>query len=605
MRREARLRTRFANSGKQVLLLAVMLGVVACGGSDAERVREASEDTAVADGSVSADIGVLELQEGDCIVSGIDAGTRVEAVTIVPCSDAWQHRVTAVFDVADADQYPGEVAVRGEAARKCGSDAYYLYPTTESWDLGDREIVCLEEPPAPSTTLPPAEPTTTVAATTTAAVTSTSAATPVDGPALPLSASEVYQLVAPSIVFVETETGTGSGFLVDGGYVVTNHHVVWPHDAVWVVFPDGTEAWVPVVGWDPFADLAVLGPVSVSAEPLILGDGEAMSPGSTVFLVGYPAETDLFPQVSITEGILSRFREWDLAGLTLFQTDAAIAGGQSGGALVNTHGEVIGISTWQFSEAGFSVATSAADAAPIVDWLIEEEAALWWNQSLREPGAGDFEFEIEMVNRWDNRVFTFVGEIGSTVDVLIDGTADGVFRISSPFGVHLLADDSYSGVEVGTVEILTYGVHYLDVWTLFDELPFDGPASYTVASSSRLQPFEDPDDGQHLVVGDIVAAVIDYFSDIDWYTIDLEEGETVLIWTDSIATDTEVYVDYPGATIDDIAHDDDSGSTLFGVSFNAEIVYTAPATGEYIVAVQGLGDMTGGSYFLGITPLEG
>ena len=167
-----------------------------------------------------------------------------------------------------------------------------------------------------------------------------------------------------------------------------------------------------------------------------------MSPGRSVFLVGYPAETDVFPQVSITEGIVSRFREWDLAGLTLFQTDAAIAGGQSGGALVNTDGDVIGISTWGFSEAGFSVATSAADAAPIVEWLIQEEAALAWNQSLRSPGAGEFEFDVEMVNRWDNRVFTFVADVGSTVEVSIDGTADGVLRVSSPSGVHLVADDS-------------------------------------------------------------------------------------------------------------------------------------------------------------------
>ena len=510
MRRAAGLRIRFASSGRLVLLLAVMFGVVACGGSDAERVREAGEDTAVEDGSVSA-----------------------------------------------------------------------------------------EEPPAPTTTLAPVEPTTTAAAT------STTVEAPADGSVLPLSASEVYELVAPSIVFVEAETGTGSGILVEGGYVVTNHHVVWPDDAVWVVFPDGTELWVPVVGWDPFADLAVVGPVSASAEPLTLADGEGMSPGSTVFLVGYPAETDLYPQASITEGIVSRFREWDLAGLTLFQTDAAIAGGQSGGALVNTDGEVIGISTWGFSEAGFSVATSAADAAPIVDWLIEEEAALWWNQSLREPGAGDFEFEVKMVNRWDNRVFTFVGEIGSTVDVLIDGTADGVFSITSPWGVDLLVDDSYSGVEAGTVEMVTDGVHYLEVWTLLDELPFGRPTSYTVVSSSRLQPFEDPDDGQHLVVGDIFGGVIDYFSDIDWYTIDLVEGETVVIWTDAIATDTAVFVDYPGATIGEIAHDDDSGSTLFGGSLNAELVYTAPATGQYIVAVQGLDGSTGGSYFLGIDPLEG
>ena len=203
-----------------------------------------------------------------------------------------------------------------------------------------------------------------------------------------LSASEVYELVAPSIAFVETETGMGSGILVEGGYVVTNYHVVWPHDGVWVVFPDGSEAHVRVVGWDPFADLAVLGPVSVSAQPLILGDREVMTPGSSVFLVGYPVETDMFPQVSITEGIVSRFREWDLAGLTLFQTDAAIAGGQSGGALVNTGGDVIGISTWGFSEAGFSVATSAADAALIVESLIQEEAVLGWSETRRSPRGG-------------------------------------------------------------------------------------------------------------------------------------------------------------------------------------------------------------------------
>ena len=155
------------------------------------------------------------------------------------------------------------------------------------------------------------------------------------------------------------------------------------------------------------------------------------------------------------------------------------------------------------------------------------------------------------------------------------------------------------------MEVLDDGVHYLEVWTLIDEVPFDGPVTYSVASSSRLQVFEDPDDGQHLVVGDIVGAVIDYFSDIDWYTIDLEEGDTVVIWTDAIATDTAVFVDYPGATIDEIAHDDDSGTTLFGESFNAELVYTAPATGRFTVAVQGLIGSSGSSYFLGIEPFEG
>ena len=166
-------------------------------------------------------------------------------------------------------------------------------------------------------------------------------------PTAQLTAAEVYSLVSPSIPFIETPTGTGSGVLIEGGYVVTNYHVVWPYQAVWVVFPDDQVLQnVPVVGWDSMADLAVLGPVDVPARPLgvkgggplQLGDGEDLAPGSELFLVGYPAEVDELPEPSITRGILSRFREWERLGMTYLQTDAAIAGGQSGGALVDTLG---------------------------------------------------------------------------------------------------------------------------------------------------------------------------------------------------------------------------------------------------------------------------
>ena len=185
-----------------------------------------------------------------------------------------------------------------------------------------------------------------------------------------LSPNELYSRVAKSIPFVATATGTGSGVLIEGGYIVTSYHVVWPYDTVRVVFPDGTElADVPVVGWDPLADLAVLGPVNVSAPPLELVNGETMTPGSELFLVGYPDEVDLFPQPSITRGILSRFREWDRLGMTYLQTDTAIAAGQSGGGLVNSRGEVVGISTF-FNEAGFVLATSAADDVPIIRGII-------------------------------------------------------------------------------------------------------------------------------------------------------------------------------------------------------------------------------------------
>ena len=76
-----------------------------------------------------------------------------------------------------------------------------------------------------------------------------------------LPPDEIYGRIAASIPLVETGSSIGSGILIDGGYVVTNYHVVWPYGSAWLVFPDGTEYTdVPVVGWDEFADLAVLGP---------------------------------------------------------------------------------------------------------------------------------------------------------------------------------------------------------------------------------------------------------------------------------------------------------------------------------------------------------
>ena len=169
---------------------------------------------------------------------------------------------------------------------------------------------------------------------------------------------------------MHTAEGSGSGILIEGGYILTNYHVVEPYRTVRVVFPNGAEFRnTPVVGWDSRADLAVLGPVDVLEHPLELTNGEDMDLGSELFLVGYPAEYELYPDATITRGILSRIREWE-NNITILQTDASIAGGQSGGALVDSRGKVIGISTYSYSEALFGWAISSNDIIPIVEGLI-------------------------------------------------------------------------------------------------------------------------------------------------------------------------------------------------------------------------------------------
>ena len=407
-----------------------------------------------------------------------------------------------------------------------------------------------------------------------------------------LSSAEVYAQVSPSIAFIETPVVSGSAVLIQDGYLVTNHHIVWPYKEVRVVFPDGTElANVPVAGWDPLTDLAVLGPVDVSAPPLQLEDGEDMALGEELFLVGYPAEWELTPQASITRGILSRYREWERQGITLIQTDAAIAGGQSGGALVDSRGRVIGIST--FSLAGFGLATSAADNAPIVEKLIRGVPTSDWIERLPQVGGGEFRFGIEVTHLWDVQAFVFDGASGTTLDIQIDGPGDGMFVVSDSYGALMEIDEYHDGLEEGSVEMETDGFHFLQV-----ELASGGASRFSLESSERLRPFEDPDDGRTIEVGDTVVGTIDYYRDADWYSMSLREGETVTIHADSLSVDPIVLVYFSNIEVEEIVSDDDSGGGVFGL--NSELVFSAPHSGEFFIAIgDASGDAVGG-YFLSV-----
>ena len=442
-----------------------------------------------------------------------------------------------------------------------------------------------------STPEPTDTPTPTATLTSTPILTDTPTPVLTPTPVVEMSSAEVYARTSPSVPFIETAAATGSGVLIEGGYVVTNYHVVWPYQAVWVVFPDGTELEnVPVVGWDPMTDLAVLGPVDVSARPLKLEDGENTALGSELLLVGYPAEVDLFPQPSVTRGILSRFREWERLGMTYLQTDAAIAGGQSGGALLNSRGEVIGISGFLFSEAGFGLVASSADIAPIVEKLTQGEFTSGLGDRRLPVGRGSFEFDIELRNYWDTRTFVLEATDGTMLEIGIEGSGDGWFHVSDPFGLLLEVDDGYTGIEHGAVELLTSGVHFLQV-----EMASGDSSNFNLVSSVRLRPLNDPDDGQTIRVGDTIAGSLDHFLDLDWYSVRLKEGETVRIFTDSFNVDTVIYVDFLNSRDNQIVSDDDSGSGLFGI--NSELTYRAPRTGEYFIAVsEAVGDSFGGYY---------
>ncbi len=134
-----------------------LLALLAACDSDAQRIRDINQAYATPSASptppISAEIGSTEVQEGDCINSTLPEGVSIESVVIVPCIGEWQYRALNTFEVVGVDDYPGENYFLRQAYEKCDRRySFYLRPSPESWDLGDREVVCLQESFGLSTT---------------------------------------------------------------------------------------------------------------------------------------------------------------------------------------------------------------------------------------------------------------------------------------------------------------------------------------------------------------------------------------------------------------------------------------------------------------------
>ena len=128
-------------------LVLVSLALDRCD-SEAPRIREINEATTtpVAEGTpLSAETTTIEIQDGDCINSALPEGIDIETVEIVPCAGTWQYRALNSFEVADADQYPGEEFFEQRAYEGCDRQySYFLFPDAESWQLGERTVNCLQ-----------------------------------------------------------------------------------------------------------------------------------------------------------------------------------------------------------------------------------------------------------------------------------------------------------------------------------------------------------------------------------------------------------------------------------------------------------------------------
>lgn len=267
------------------------------------------------------------------------------------------------------------------------------------------------------------------------------------------TASEIYAANVNSTVGIKTSidynyygykttaAASGSGFILTAdGYVVTNYHVIEDAKDIQVTTYDDTTYDASIVGYDIDNDLAVLKIEADGLTPVILGDSDNMNVGDEVIAIGNPLGELTF---SLTKGCVSALNRTvtiNNAHMNLIQTDCAINSGNSGGALFNMYGEVIGITNAKYSNNGGTDATieSIGFAIPInsVRDIIE---------SIIEKGYAEK---------------PFIGVYAETVTDQTDYDAD------SGIGIHDIMPDSpaeEAGIQPGDVIIKIDGKKVKDV----------------------------------------------------------------------------------------------------------------------------------------------
>lgn len=183
-----------------------------------------------------------------------------------------------------------------------------------------------------------------------------------------MTPAEVYAQNVNSTVGIRTSITTnywgyqtqaaaaGSGFILSAdGYILTNYHVVEDSNSITVSLYDGTEYDATLVGCDESNDIAVLKIDAEGLTPVVLGDSDNLNVGDQVVAIGNPLGELTF---SLTTGVVSALnREVTLSSnvtMNLIQTDCAINSGNSGGALFNLYGEIIGITNAKYSSSSSS-----------------------------------------------------------------------------------------------------------------------------------------------------------------------------------------------------------------------------------------------------------
>ena len=218
-----------------------------------------------------------------------------------------------------------------------------------------------------------------------------------------LTSNQIYDQVLPSVVCVTADQGNGSAsvgsgvVLTQSGYIVTNFHIIQGGVSLNVSMLSSTANYdARLVGYDEELDLAVLKIEAQGLVPARLGSSDQLSVGDSVYAIGNPMG---YLHGTMTEGIISsptRTIQVDGKDMNLLQTSAALNSGNSGGALTNAYGQVVGITSAKITGVendtvieGLGLVIPINDTIPFLNQMIHT------GQSFR-PSLGILCQEVQM-----------------------------------------------------------------------------------------------------------------------------------------------------------------------------------------------------------------
>jgi Do/DeqQ family serine protease len=232
--------------------------------------------------------------------------------------------------------------------------------------------------------------------------------------------------------FKQYGSGSGSGVIVSSeGYIVTNNHVIENASEIEVILNDNSKYSAKLVGADPSTDIAVLKIEGSGFLPIPLGNSDDLHIGEWVLAVGNPFNLTSTVTAGIVSAkarninLLSDRTQQNIVPIESFiQTDAAVNPGNSGGALVNTKGELVGINTAIASQTGSYSGYSFAVPVNLVQKVMRD---------LIDYGIADINQELKESNKLPNTKGVFVSKVTEDGSAQNAGMKDGdvILKIGS------------------------------------------------------------------------------------------------------------------------------------------------------------------------------